>query len=120
MKTIAWWLLLCSVCSMLWAAEPPKLPDGTIASRSFVDQAQIVSNFTRELYAHQSSLRIVKGIGYAVYQCNETTPEENKDGQIARLAIFNILNPAGTAKWVDISGPGDASGGIITTGRFVS
>ena len=62
----------------------------------------------------------MKGIGYAVYQCNETTPEENKDGQIARMAIFNILNPTATAKWVDISGPGEASGGIITTGRFVS
>jgi hypothetical protein len=107
-------------CFILWAGEPPKLPDGAIASRSFVDQAQIVSNFTKELYAHQSSLRIVKGIAYVVYQCNETTPEENKDGQIARMAIFNILNPTATAKWLDISGPGDASGGIITTGRSVS
>lgn len=105
------------------APIPPTLikpPNGTISSRSFVDQAQIVSSFTKELYAHQSSLRIVKGIGYVVYQCNETTPEENKDGQIARMAVFNILNPTATAKWVDISGPGDASSSIITTGKFVS
>src|SRR4051812_8922619 len=61
-----------------WADGIPKLPDGAISSRSFVDQSQIVSNYTKELYAHQSSLRIVKGIGYAVYQCNETTPGENK------------------------------------------
>jgi hypothetical protein len=100
--------------------DPQKLPDGPVSSRSFVDQAQIVSNFPKELYAHQSSLRIVKGFGYAVYQCNEMTPEENKEGQIARMAIFNILNPTTTAKWLDVSGPGDSSGGITTTGRFVS
>ncbi len=57
-----------------------------------------MSRFTTQLYAHQASLRIVKGIGYAVYQCNESTPEENKDGQVARMAIFHILNPTATAK----------------------
>lgn len=91
-----------------------------MASRSFVDQAQIVSKYTHELYAHQSSLRIVNGIGYCVYQCNESTPEENKEGQVARMAIFNILNPTAAARWVDVSGAGDASDGIVTTGRFVS
>jgi hypothetical protein len=102
------------------AEEKPRLPDGALSSRSFVDQAQIVSKYTTEQYAHQSSLRIVKGIGYAVYQCNETTPDENKAGQVARLAIFHILNPTATAKWVDVSEAGDASGGITLTGTFVS
>ncbi|MGV3660276.1 MAG: hypothetical protein ACO1TE_08820 [Prosthecobacter sp.] len=102
------------------AADEPKFPDGAISSRSFVDQSQIVSKFTTEQYAHQSSLRIVKGIGYAVYQCNETTPEESKPGQLARMAIFNILDPQDTARWVDISQAGDSSDGIAITGRFVA
>jgi len=80
-------------CPGVHAAENFRFPDGSQSSRPFMDQSQIVSKFTTELYAHQSSLRIVKGVGYAVYQCNETTPMENKDGQIARIAIFNILNP---------------------------
>jgi len=62
----------------------------------------------------------VKGVGYAVYQCNETTPEENKSGQIARLAIFDINNPKATAKWVDISAAGDSSNGLTIGGKFVS
>lgn len=120
----AFTFLVASLMPMLstpgFAEEPRKLPDGAVSSRSFVDQSQIVSRYNTELYAHQSSLRIVKGVGYAVYQCNESTPEENKDGQVARMAVFDILNPAATAKWVDISGPGDASGGITITGKFVS
>lgn len=102
------------------AAEPIAIPDGYASARSFVDQAQIVSKYATELYAHQSSLRIVKGIGYAAYQCNETTVEENKAGQIVRLAIFNILNPAASAKWVDIATPGESSNEITLTGNFVA
>ncbi len=94
--------------------------DGALISRSFVDQAQIVSKYATEQYAHQSSMRIVRGIGYAVYQCNETSPEENKAGQFARMAIFNILNPAATARWVDIAQAGESSNGITITGRFVT
>jgi hypothetical protein len=107
------------VCTS-FAADPTPRPDGHVSSRSFVDQAQIVSNFQKELYAHQSSLRIVQGIGYAVYQCNETTIEENKAGQVARMAVFNILNPTATAKWIDIAKAGDSSGGITLGGTFVS
>ena len=114
-------LFLCLIgLSGARADEISKRPDGALSARSFVDQSQIVSKYTTELYAHQSSLRIVKGIGYSVYQCNETTPEENKEGQIARMTIFNILNPTATAKWVDVSGPGDSSNGITIAGRFVS
>jgi hypothetical protein len=102
------------------AAEPPVLPNGQVSARSFVDQSQIVSKYTAELYAHQCSLRIVRGTGYVAYQANETTTEENKTGQVVRLAIFNILNPTATAKWVDVSGPGDASGGIAIGGTFVA
>ncbi|HSI15450.1 MAG TPA: hypothetical protein VK961_25615 [Chthoniobacter sp.] len=100
------------------AAEP--VPDEAALSQAFVQQAQIVSKVATEQYAHQSSLRIVNGIGYAVYQCNETTPEENKAGQIARLAIFDINNPAATAKWVDISASGDSSNGLTIGGKFVT
>ena len=103
-----------------YAGEKSGFPDGYVSSRSFVDQAQIVSKYTTEQYAHQSSLRIVKGIGYAVYQCNDSSPEENKAGQIARMAVFNILNPAATARWVDISSGGDGTGGITISSRFVS
>lgn len=110
---------LAAVCSAA-AAEPAASVRAAVAARSFVDQAQIVSRPATELYAHQSSLRIVSGIGYAVYQCNETSPEENKPGQLARLAIFDILNPTATARWVDVAGSGETSGGITTTGRFVS
>lgn len=97
-----------------------KLPNGEVSSRSFVDQSALVSQFTVEQYAHQSSLRIVQGIGYAVYQCNEKTPDENKAGQVARMAIFNILNPTATARWVDIAAAGEASNGITLGGTFVS
>lgn len=97
-----------------------KVPEDAVIAQPFAEQAQIVSRCPQELYAHQSSLRIVKGIGYAVYQCNEKTPEENKEGQIARMAIFDIHRPTETARWVDIAGPGEASGGITITGRFVS
>lgn len=116
---LAGMLLFLPLASSL-AEEGPRLPDGLVSSRSFVDQSQIISNYSTELYAHQSSLRIVKGVGYAVYQCNEKTPEENKEGQVARMAIFQILNPAATVKWVDISFPGDSSGGLTIAGRFVS
>ncbi|WP_395742982.1 hypothetical protein [Prosthecobacter sp.] len=112
-------LLGALVCTA-FATEPAKLPDGYVSSRSFVDQTQIVSNYQTELYAHQSSLRIVKGLGYAVYQCNESTTEENKAGQIARMAVFNILNPTATAKWIDIAKAGDSSGGITLGGTSVS
>lgn len=97
-----------------------KFPDGEVSSRSFVDQAALISQFTVEQYAHQSSLRIVQGIGYAVYQCNEKTPDENKAGQVARMAVFNILNPMDTARWVDIAAAGEASNGITLGGTFVS
>lgn len=110
--------VLTSLCGNAAAEETTKVTRGMLASRSFVDQSEIVSCYRKELYAHQSSLRIVDGVGYAVYQCNEQTPEENKEGQIARMSIFDVLNPAATASWVDISGPGDASGGITTTGLF--
>ncbi len=102
------------------AGDRPRIPDGQVSARSFVDQSVIISRHTTEQYAHQSSLRIIKGMGYVVYQCNETTPEENKAGQTARLAIFNLLAPASTARWLDVSGPEDASNGITTTGKFVS
>ena len=101
------------------SAEKPPLANAAVAGRSFVDGSQIVSRFTTELYAHQSSLKIVKGIGYAAYQCNDTSVEENVTGQKARLVIFNILNPTATARWVDISGPGDSSNGIVITGNTV-
>ena len=101
-------------------AEPSSPAAESPLSKAFVDQAQIVSKPATEQYAHQSSLRIVKGIGYAVYQCNETTPEENKTGQIARLAIFDIQNPTATARWVDISAAGDTSNGLTIGGKFVS
>ena len=112
-------LLGALVCTS-FAAEPSKRPDGTTSSRSFVDQSQIVSNYQKEQYAHQSSLRIVKGIGYAVYQCNESTPEENKAGQVARMAIFNILNPPATAKRIDIAKAAGSSNGITLGGTSVS
>jgi hypothetical protein len=112
-------LLGALVCTS-FAAEPAHRPDGGVSSRSFVDQAQIVSNYQKELYAHQSSLRIVQSIGYAVYQCNESTPEENKPGQVARMAVFNILNPTATAKWIDIAKAGDSSNGITLGGTSVS
>ncbi len=112
-------LLAALVCTS-FAAEPSQMPDGNVSSRSFVDQAQIISNYHKELYAHQSSLRIVQGIGYAVYQCNESTPEENKAGQVARMAVFNVLNPTATAKWINIAKAGDSSGGITLGGTFVS
>ncbi|MCW0217964.1 MAG: hypothetical protein OJI67_06550 [Prosthecobacter sp.] len=101
-------------------AKPSKFPNGELSSRSFVDQSVLVSKFTTEQYAHQSSMCIVKGIGYVVYQCNETTPEENKAGQVARMAIFNILNPTATATWVDVAQVGDASPDFTVGGTFVS
>lgn len=102
------------------AASPIQPVSSAIASRSFVDTAQIVSRFTTEQYAHQSALRIVKGIGYAVYQANDLTPDENKAGQVARMAIFNILAPAATARWIDLSSAGDSSNDITIAGRFVA
>lgn len=115
-----WSVILGLSYAAVFAADAPRIPDGTVSSRSFVDQSQIVSKFTTEQYAHQSSLRIVKGIGYAVYQCNENTPDENKAGQVARMAVFNILNPTATAKWVDVAVPGEASNGITLAGKFVA
>ncbi len=106
--------------SCLGAQAEPRRPDGAVSSRSFVDQAQIVSKFTTEQYAHQSSLRLVKGMGYAVYQCSDVSPEENKAGQVARLAIFNMLAPSTTAQWVDVAAAGESSNGITIAGRFVA
>jgi hypothetical protein len=64
-----------------------------------------VSRYTTERDAHQSSLRIVNAAGYTVYQCDESTPEENKEGQVARMAFFQILNPTAPARWVDVCAP---------------
>ena len=102
------------------SSHAPRALDETAISETFVRQAQIVSNAATEQYAHQSSMRIVNAKGYAVYQCNEGTPEENKAGQIARMAIFEIANPTATAKWVDICAAGDSSNGLTIGGRFVS
>lgn len=108
------------VLSQESGSELQKFPSEEVSSRSFVDQAQIVSKYTAEQYAHQSSLRIGRGIGYATYQCNENSPDENKAGQIARMAVFNILNPTATAKWVDVAAAGETSNGITLGGTFVS
>jgi hypothetical protein len=113
-------VLFLLACIPALAEDTPALPNGALSSRSFIDQSQIISRYATEQYAHQSSLRIVKGVGYAVYQSNDTTPEENKEGQVARMAIFDLLNPSATAKWIDIAGPPEASGGITTTSKFVS
>lgn len=118
-------IALVATCALLHLStahsqDDISLPNGYVSSRSFVDQSQIVSNYATELYAHQSSLRIAKGVGYAVYQCNEKTPEENKEGQIARMAIFHILNPTATARWRDVCVPGESSGGLTIAGRFVA
>lgn len=117
-------VLVLGLCSGLapcsHAEEEAGDPNGNISSRSFVDQAQLVSKFTTEKYAHQSSMKIVNGTGHVVYQCNESTPEENKEGQVARMAVFNILAPTATARWMDVSGPGDSSNGITIAGRFVA
>jgi hypothetical protein len=112
----------CSYAATLQAvlAEPPDLPNPEISARAFVDQSQIVSKYTTELYAHQTSMRIVAGIGYVAYQCNETSVEENVAGEIVRLAIFNILNPTATAHWVDVALPGETSGDITITGKAVA
>ena len=114
------WLALGVAASSAGGEPAPAPLDEAALSQAFVQQAQIVSKVATEQYAHQSSLRIVNGIGYAVYQCNETTPEENKSGQIARLAIFDIANPTATAKWVDMSAAGDSSNGLAIGGKFVS
>ena len=103
-----------------FSAEKLNLPNGQVSARSFVDQSQIVSKFTSELYAHQCSMRIVGGIGYVAYQCNEATTAENATGQVVRMAIFNILNPTVSVKWVDVASPGEASGGIAISGLFVA
>ncbi|MDB6119331.1 MAG: hypothetical protein JWO08_3112 [Verrucomicrobiaceae bacterium] len=65
-------------------------------------------------------MRIVKGTGYAAYQCSEVSTKENTAGQIVRLAIFNILNPTATARWLDVCGPGESSNGITLANTFVS
>ncbi|TDU69403.1 hypothetical protein EI77_03056 [Prosthecobacter fusiformis] len=124
------WLPFLSIATFLLAGqgsiraqdpvEKPKLPNGEISSRSFVDQSMLVSKFTTEQYAHQSSMRIVNGMGYVVYQCNENTPEENQAGQVARMAVFNILNPTATATWVDVAQVGETSDGVTIGGTFVS
>lgn len=53
-------LLNALVCPV----SPPNPPRARTAMspppRSFVDQAQIISNYQTELYAHQSGLRIAK------------------------------------------------------------
>lgn len=117
---LVWTGLLIATAGHAETDRPLSLPNGEVSARSFVDQAQIVSKFTTEQYAHQSSLRIVRGIGYAAYQCNESTPEENKAGQVARMAVFNLLNPTATASWVDVAKAGESSNGITLGGTFVS
>lgn len=102
------------------AQGAPKLPNGEISARSFVDQSQIVSKYTTELYAHQSTLRIVKGMGYAAYQANDLTTKENAEGQVIRLAVFNILNPTSTAGWVDVCVPGENLNGVPLANTFVA
>lgn len=119
MKSLFCWLLLLNV-SLCLGADDMKAFRGMIAARSFVDSAQVVSKYDTELYAHQSAMRIVKGTAYVAYQCNDTSPQENVAGQKARLAVLNILNPTGTAKWLDIAQAGDSSNGITLTGNFVS
>ena len=102
------------------AQEAPRLPNGEVSARSFVDQSQIVSKYTTELYAHQSTLRIVKGMGYAAYQANDLTTKENAEGQVIRLAVFNILNPTGTVSWVDVCLPGENLNGVPLADTFVA
>gem|GEM_PF-3875813 len=45
--------LLGALVYTSFAAEPTLRPDGNVSSRSFVDQAQIISHYQKELYAHQ-------------------------------------------------------------------
>jgi hypothetical protein len=101
------------------AQQGSAAPNGEVSARSFVDTSQVISKYTTELYAHQSTMRIVKSVGYVVYQCNERTPEESKAGQTVRMAVFHLLNPTGTVKWVDICTPGESSNGITLANTFV-
>jgi hypothetical protein len=113
--------LLASLClsSVAFGQESTPLPNGEVSARSFIDTAQVISKYTTEQYAHQSTLRLVKSMGYVVYQCNESTREENKAGQLVRMAVFHLLNPMGTVQWVDVCKPGESSNGITLANTFV-
>jgi len=52
-------LLSALVCPVS-LPNPPCARTAMSPPRSFVDQAQIISNYQTELYAHQSRLRIAK------------------------------------------------------------
>lgn len=61
-----------------YAGEKSSFPDGYVSSRSFVDQAEIVSKYTTEQYAHQSSLRIVKALATRSINAMTTRPRKTR------------------------------------------
>ncbi|MDH4460938.1 MAG: sialidase family protein [Flectobacillus sp.] len=52
-----------------------------------------ISKFEGEIYAHDSKLLIVDGIGYCAYYGNDASTQEGAPGQAVRLSVFDIENP---------------------------
>ncbi|MBB6002412.1 sialidase family protein [Arcicella rosea] len=52
-----------------------------------------ISKFEGEIYAHDSKLLIVDGIGYCAYYGNDASTQEGVAGQAVRLSVFDIENP---------------------------
>lgn len=53
-----------------------------------------ISKFEGEIYAHDSKLLIVDGVGYCAYYGNDKSTVEGAAGQVVRLAVFDIDNPS--------------------------
>lgn len=53
-----------------------------------------ISRSETEVYAHDSKLVILNGIGYCAYYGNDTKSAESAIGQSVRLSVFDINNPS--------------------------
>lgn len=70
--------------------------DGVMAvnlGNVIIQNQQTISKFDGEVYAHDSKLIIVDGIGYCAYYGNDSNTKEGAGGQSIRLIKFNIENP---------------------------
>jgi len=105
------WLLLNSTSSKVDQSlnrEAYKVKSDQV-SGEITAKATVISNFEVEKYAHSSSIKIVDGLVYVAYMCNEEGTWEGDKGQMVRLTYFNILNPSART-YIDICKPGLKAG----------
>ncbi len=103
----------CSSSSTLFPTISDKPNDSTISSldstilernidtatainygKLIIEKQSTISNTETEVYAHDSKLVILNGVGYCAYYGNDLKSAEGLSGQSVRLSVFDINNPS--------------------------